>query len=212
MPGIFDVSLILNENIPIYPGDPEFKIENVTSFEKEGYITSKICLGSHTGTHIDAPSHFFETRIQASELSLDTLIGKCIVFEFTNDEAITAGDLDSLDFEDHTRIIFKTKNSNFINMGRFVEDYAYLEKDAAEYLVKKGIRLIGFDYYTIDKYNSEMPAHRKLLENDILVIEGLNLANVDPGEYELIALPIKLKADGAPARVVLRQFIVGNIP
>lgn len=212
MPGIFDVSIILSEKTPVYPGDPEFKQEKVTDLTKQGYETSKISMGTHTGTHIDAPAHFFKGKTNIEELDLNGLVGKALLIEFMNDDFVSAADLKAIDFKDHTRILFKTRNSSPLTLSQFSEDYIYLDESAAEYLVEKGIRLIGYDYYTMDKYNSDMPVHKKLLENEIIVIEGLDFTDVDPGEYELIALPLRIMAEASPARVILRQFVAGNIP
>lgn len=212
MPGIFDVSMFVSEHIPVFPGDPKTKIEKIKNITEDGYELSKITTGVHIGTHIDAPSHFFQDRIDASELDLNTLVGKAVVIEFPNSGLISVSDLKSIDFSQHTRVIFKTQNSALMNTEIFNENYVYLDEQAADYLIEQEIKLVGFDYYTLDKYNSDMPVHKKLLENDVVIIEGLNLCQIDPGEYELLALPIKLKAEAAPARVILRRYFRGEIP
>ena len=212
MPGIFDVSMFVSENVPVFPGDPETKIEKIKNISKDGYELSKISTGVHIGTHIDAPSHFFQNKIDASELDLNVLIGKAVVMEFPNSGLISVSDLKNINFSQYTRVLFKTQNSALMNTEVFDENYVYLDEQAADYLLEQGIRLIGFDYYTLDKYNSDMPVHKKLLENDVVIIEGLNMWEIDPGEYELLALPIKLKAEAAPARVILRRYFRGEIP
>lgn len=210
MPGIFDVSMILSENIPVYPGDPRLKIEEISN--GDGSKLSKIAMGVHTGTHIDAPNHFFTDKLDISGLDLNTLVGKALVVEMPNLDFISLSDVEFLNLDGYSRILFKTDNSNLVMMRKFSEDYVYLTPEAADYLIKKGIDLIGFDYYTLDKYNSDMPVHKKLLENDVLIIEGLDLSEIEAGEYELIALPLKLKTEGAPARVILRKHFREEIP
>ena len=206
MPAIYDVSIIINDKLDVYPGDPKVKIEKLKNIKKDGYELSKIEMGVHTGTHIDAPAHFFDGRSTICELPLDVLIGKAIVLEFSNEEYIGLSDIESVDFTGYTRVLFKTRNSGTTDLSIFSEDYVYLSPETADYLVEKGVKLIGFDYYSLDKYNSDMPVHKKLLQNDIVIIEGLDLSKIESGEYELLALPIKLETEGAPARVLLRKL------
>jgi len=203
---IFDITLTLKEDITVYPGDPSLNIEYLAKTDVNGYQLTKLNLSSHTGTHIDAPAHFIRNGSLMDELSLDILTGKSLVLDFTGLECITKENLKTVDLKEYKRILFKTSNSNILRQNVFLDNYTYITPEAAEYLVKKEIRLIGFDYYTIDKYNSNNPSHKILLKNNVIIVETINLNDIDAGEYELIALPLKIKTEGAPARVILRQF------
>jgi arylformamidase len=206
MSKVFDITLTLKENITVYPGDPSFSIDYIASADKAGYSLSKISMCSHTGTHIDAPAHFVQNGVLVDRLSLDVLIGKVLVSDFTNVDFIDLKSLKSIDLDKYERILFKTSNSKILEKDIFSKNYTYITPEAAQYLVEKEIRLIGFDYYTIDKYNSGNPSHKILLGNNVAVIEEVNLSGVDAGEYEIIALPLKIEAEGAPARVILKQI------
>ncbi|MDD3014151.1 MAG: cyclase family protein [Candidatus Gastranaerophilales bacterium] len=205
MEKIFDVTLTLKENITVYPDDPTFNIEYLAKTVTDGYNLTKIDLCSHTGTHIDAPAHFIQDGASIDELPLDVLIGKVLVLDFTNVDFIDLQNLKSIDLDKYKRILFKTSNSNILEKNIFSKNYTYITPEAAQYLVKKDIRLIGFDYYTIDKYNSNNLSHKILLKNNVIIIETINLNGINAGEYELIALPLKIKAEGSPARVILRR-------
>jgi len=203
---LFDITLTLKEYITVYPGDPSFNIKYLATMNKDGYELTGLNLCSHTGTHIDAPAHFIRDGAMVDELSLDILIGKVLVSDFTNIDFIDLKCLKSIDLDKYKRILFKTSNSKILEKNIFSENYTYIAPEAAQYLVEKGIRLIGFDYYTIDKYNSDNPCHKILLGNNIVIVEGINLNGIKAGEYELIALPLKIKTEGSPARVILRQI------
>jgi arylformamidase len=206
MKKFFDITLTLKENITVYPGDPALNIEYLAKIDKDNYDLTRLDLCSHTGTHIDAPAHFIKGGSLIDEISLDVLIGKTIVLDFAGADYIDSGHLKSFNLDKYKRILFKTSNSEILEKNIFLNDYTFITPDAAEYLVKKEIRLIGFDYYTIDKYNSNNPSHTILLKNNVIIVETINLSGINAGEYELIALPLKIKSEGSPARVILRQF------
>ena len=211
---IYDVSLLISEDIPIWPGDPGISIRLSSSIARgdEANVT-RLELGVHTGTHIDAPSHFEPDGGHVDDVPLAALVGPCRVIDMTAvKEGISKSLLEKLDFKGVTRVLFKTRNSEWWEFGekRFQKGFVYLEEEAARFLIQQGIILVGLDYLSIEKFkNPGHPTHHTLLRHNIVIIEGLNLSHVSPGEYELIALPIKLKgADGAPARVVLREMQV----
>ena len=143
-------------------------------------------------------------------MGLEKLIGECLVIELNKDvKAIEPEHLTNI--ENAERILFKTRNSDFWNEPEkgFQTDFTYISPEAARELVEKNIKLVGIDYLSVDKFDSEdFPAHKILLGNEIVILEGLDLREVSGGNYELICLPLKYiggAGDGAPARTILRQ-------
>lgn len=204
---IIDISLNVNEDTVVMPKNPEFNKEKLASIRDEGYELYKICMSNHIGTHIDAPAHFIQDGALINQLSLNVLMGRALVIEILDENKISIDELKKVNLKDNIRVLFKTRNSKLINANKLTKDFVYVDKEAASYLVEKGIKLIGLDYFSIDRIEDEdKPAHIELAGNNVVVIEGINLLNVEPGEYDLTALPIKINADGAPARVVLRRL------
>ncbi|MFL6213053.1 MAG: cyclase family protein [Blastocatellia bacterium] len=205
---IFDVSLPISKEMPVYPGDPPVKIQRKTTIGKSDakYNLSHLSLGSHTGTHVDAPFHFLENGTTIDRLPLELLMGRARVVEVTSPR-IDETALEEFDFTADARVLFKTRNSYLWSQPRFVEDYVYITPGAARALVSGGIKVVGIDYLSVEQYGSEkFETHVTLLEAGTLIIEGLDLREVEPGDYDLICLPLKIKdGDGSPARVVLRQ-------
>jgi arylformamidase len=205
---LIDISVLLEPGMVVWPGDPEYRRFSVSSVES-GDICSvtRFSMGSHTGTHIDAPAHFIRNGVTADEVPLDILIGEALVVEIDKDNlrgAISADDLISVDLKGVSKLLLKTANSKLLGKSRFINSFIYLTGDAARYLVDHGIKLVGIDYLSIDKPDSD-DAHRILLENGTAILETINLSDVKPGLYELICLPLKVfGSDGAPARAVLR--------
>lgn len=208
---IYDVTFPISERTPIYEGDPKVKIEIAISIAGGAPANvSHIGCGVHTATHVDAPNHFIEGGRRVHELDLEKLIGGCRVVEI--DESATAIEAKHIsDLENVERVLFKTRNSNFWNEPEkgFRTDFTYIEPEAAKILVAKNIKLVGIDYLSVEKFGStDFMTHIILLENEVVIIEGLDLREVPAGEYEIICLPLKYvggAGDGAPARTVLRQ-------
>lgn len=206
MDKIIDISLDINEDTVVMPENPEFNKEELASIGEEGYRLYKICMSNHTGTHIDAPAHFIKGGTLIDQLPLNDLIGKALVVEIRDQDKVSLDEIKESDISGHTRILLKTRNSELLNENKLSKDFVYLDKKAAGYLVEKGIRLVGLDYFSIDRIeDQEKPAHVELAGNDVIIIEGINLLHVEPGEYQLTALPIKINTDGAPARVILSR-------
>lgn len=204
---IYDVSVPISPELPVYPGDPGVGVVLKESIANgHPCNVSALSFGAHTGTHIDAPYHFIESGIKVDEIPINLLIGRTLVVEFTAPR-IDAAVLKEVDLGEHVRVIFKTRNSYLWSSNKFVEDYVHVTPEAAEILVECGIKLVGIDYLSIEQYRStNYRTHHILLSNGVIIIEGLNLSEVEPGDYELICLPLKIKdADGAPARVILRK-------
>jgi len=206
---IYDVSVAVHPAMPTWPGDSGFKRSLVHSI-KEGASSdlSFITMGSHTGTHVDAPAHFIQGGPTVDELPVDTMIGQVIVFGLDVEKEITRSDLEVLDFDGNTRVLFKTRNSSLWELGKFTPDFVSFAPDAAQYLVGKGIKLVGIDYLSVGSfYEGGEYVHRIFLRNGVVVVESINLSDVSPGIYELICLPLKiLGTEGAPARVLLREL------
>ena len=206
---IYDVSVPISARTPTYPGDPGIDIRQWLSLANGDQANvSAICFGAHTGTHVDAPAHFIQDALKVESLELYTLIGNAQVIELPDDVmAIEASHLE-LNLSGSTqRVLFKTRNSNFWSRvdGQFQTDYTYISPGAAQKLVSHGIRLVGIDYLSVERFGAEsFETHQILLSNGVVIIEGLDLRPVSTGIYELICLPLKI-ADGAPARVILRS-------
>ncbi|MEZ5346456.1 MAG: cyclase family protein [Pyrinomonadaceae bacterium] len=208
---IYDVTVPVSEKIPVYEGDPSVDIKLKLSIDNgDNANVSQICMGVHTGTHVDAPNHFIEGTKKVIDLDLKTLIGKCRVLELAADvmsvEPEHVNDLQGVE-----RLLFKTRNSSFWNdpdQG-FRKDFTYISPAAAKTLVDKNVKLVGIDYLSVEAFDADSPqTHITLLEKEVIILEGLDLRNVPPGDYELICLPLKIAGgagDGSPSRTVLRE-------
>ena len=207
MPRLFDVSIPIVAGGVVYPGNPGIRVEPAQRIARgESSNVSVLSMGTHTGTHVDAPWHILDDGGPVDEIPLERLLGPCLVIAIPDDvRAIDAALLRSLDLGGHRRVLFRTRNSALLAKGEFVRDYTYLTPDAAEYLVLRGVELVGVDYYSVEQFHSgHHGAHKALLRHGVVIVEGLNLLEPPPGEYQLHCLPLRLKGmDGAPARAVL---------
>lgn len=203
-----DVTVPLSTAVPTFPGDPPFALEPTHSIEGgEPYNVTRLVFGAHSGTHVDAPSHFIAGGGTVDELPLEILIGKARVLDLRGREAIDRADLEALDLRDDLRILFKTRMSGQLRNGTpFQPDFVYLTPEGARYLVDAGIKLVGIDYLSIEKFGSrDFAAHHALLGAGVVVLEGLDLTAAEAGDYDMTCLPLPVVGgDGAPARVVLR--------
>jgi arylformamidase len=207
MSKIIDVTAPLSAAMPTFPGDPPFGMEFARRIaDGAPYNLARIELGTHSGTHVDAPYHFLADGITVDEIPLDILVGKVRVVEFGGTERVERSDLEVLDLRDDIRLFFKTRMSGQLRHADFQEDFVYLAPEAAAYLVQAGIKLVGIDYLSVEEYGSaDFPTHMALLGAGVVIVEGLDLSQVEAGEYDMICLPLRiLGADGAPARVILR--------
>lgn len=209
---IYDVSVPLNAATPTYPGDPGIQVKQwLTLANGDAANVSLLNFGLHSGTHVDAPSHFIEGGAKVDSLPLDYLVGPAEVVEVPDDlQAIDENFVAERCVHSAERILFKTRNSSFwgeTSKG-FREDYVYIDPPAAQRLVDQGVKLVGIDYLSVEQFQStSYQTHRTLLSHGVVIIEGLDLRGVPGGVYELICLPLKVaegSGDGAPARVILR--------
>ncbi len=211
MKKLYDVTTTIEETMVMYPGDPKPVIDRLHKIaDRASANVSRLSFGAHTGTHLDAPYHYFETGKSLDQFPPEVLVGPCIVCDTGEADVITEELLDRFPLAGHVRVIFKTKNSRLSKRApeKFREEYVYISADAAARLVSLEVRIVGLDYLSIDNYRDKSaPAHNALLGKGVLLIENLDLSQVPPGEYELICAPLKIKnSDGAPARVFLREL------
>ena len=205
---LLDVSLPLDARLPIWPSNPSFDLTPVKQIAAGASSNvSRLTLGTHTGTHIDAPRHMIDGAPTLDQVSLDALIGPGRVVAVDAERAIEARHVDGHALQGSTRILFKTRNSTFWGTPQFRSDFVFLTEEAARMLVDAGVRLVGIDYLSVEEYRKPgAPAHKALLSSGVVIVEGLDLSSAEPGPYEVICLPIHVMgADGAPARVILRR-------
>lgn len=204
---IYDISLPLVAGGLVYPGNPAIEISAQQAISKgAGANVSLITFGSHTGTHVDAPKHFFDDGAGVDTLPLDVLMGPAMLVRVDDDvNAVTADHLRLHHLEGHTRVLIKTRNSSYVRSPEFRKDYTYVAPDAAEYLVSIGVRLVGVDYLSIEQFHSgHHRTHLTLLKQGVVIVEGLDLSGPPMGPYDLRVLPLRIAGiDGAPARAVL---------
>jgi len=208
---IYDISLTLSRELPLWPGDAPFELEQVESIDNGADANvSRLSTGVHIGTHVDAPHHFLNDGRTVDGLPLDVLTGRCYVVQLPDGiEVITAEALEGIPLPTGiTRLLFGTSNSRLWAHGEteFQEDFVAISEDGAKWLVDRGIQLVGVDYLSVAPYHAPTPTHKILLQAGIVAVEGLDLSAVPRGFYELYCLPLKLLgSDGAPARAILIQ-------
>jgi len=207
VPRFFDISMPLVSGGLVYPGNPEIRITPQQEVRKGASANvSALSFGSHTGTHVDAPRHFFDDAIGVDALPLDVLMGPALLVAVPDDVmAVGEAELRRHPLAGHTRVLIRTRNSALQRRPDFVPDYTYLAPDGAAYLATLGVRLVGVDYLSVEQFHSgHHRTHRTLFEQGIVIVEGLALGEPPPGAYQLTCLPLRLVGlDGAPARAVL---------
>jgi arylformamidase len=208
---LYDLSVAVRARMPVYPGDPPVDIDTPVALAKgDAANVSRLRLGAHTGTHVDAPAHFLAEGRRVIDLPLDALIGEARVIEIPETvRAIGPEHVTDAMVAGAERVLFKTRNSSFWTEERFREDFTFITPEAARALVAARVRLVGIDYLSVEMFKSaNHDTHRVLLADNVIVLEGLDLSGIAPGVYELLCLPLKLAdgaGDGAPARAVLRD-------
>lgn len=205
---IYDISLTISPSLPVWPGDPNVLLERVAKIEEGANANvSRITMGVHTGTHIDAPFHFLPDGKTVEALQINLLTGRVYVLHLPEVDVITKPVLESAQIPPRTRrVLFKTRNSDLWSrqVPDFQTDFVGLSADGAEYLVSRGVKLVGVDYLSVAPYKKSRPTHEILLNAGVVIVEGLDLSAVSHGRYTLVCLPLKLAgSDGAPARAIL---------
>jgi len=205
-----DVSVPVRSGMVHWPDDPEVTLERTKSIaEGEEANLTRIDMSAHTGTHMDAPLHFFDEDPGMEALPLDSVIGPARVVRIEGEEPIDRGHVEELDLRAGERVLFRTTNSDRPWWERdFDPGFVHISLEAAELLGEAAVALVGVDYLSVGGYESDgAETHRALLGAGIWIVEGLDLSEVEPGDYELICLPVKLVgSDGAPARALLRPL------
>ncbi|MBE9474979.1 MAG: cyclase family protein [Chloroflexi bacterium] len=204
----YDITLTISPDLPTWPGDPGVELERVEKIEDGSNANvSRVDMGVHTGTHVDAPFHFLQDGITVDKLNLSLLTGRAYVLHLPDVEVITAAVLEEAQIPPRTRrVLFKTRNSDLWVKEEpgFQTDFVGISEDGAEYLVRRGVKLVGVDYLSVAPFKNSRPTHEKLLEAGVVIVEGLDLSEVSQGRYTIYCLPLKLaNSDGAPARVIL---------
>ncbi len=203
---LHDVSIPVRPGMIIYRRNPGVVVERALTIDGgDGANVSRLTMGVHSGTHIDGSLHFYDDGTGVDALPLEAMLGRCIVVEIDDPgEAIDRETLAAAAIPAGTeRVILKTPNSRLWDLDEFTHDFVRLDGSGAEFVLERGIGLIGIDYLSI----GDRDAHLALLGNGVVALEGLDLRLIEPGSYELICLPMKLMdTDGAPARVLLRDI------
>ena len=202
-----DITVPMRTGMLHHPVVPPFECEHVFSMDNgDGANLRRFSFGSHLGTHFDPPYHQFRDGKKGEDLPADYFIGKAKVFSFMSGKDIGMEDVAGLEIEKDDIVLLKTPNSKYMLGGKFMEDYVTVTMDAARHLVKAGIRAVGVDYLSLDKFGTDDPTHKVFLGAGVPILEGLYLENVEPGEYEMIALFMSIKeSDGGPIRAILKK-------
>jgi arylformamidase len=198
---IIDLSVALNENTPVYPGDPKVEIKPAGVLEKDGWVDHYVSMGTHAGTHIDAPMHMMKGSKSLDQFPIDHFAGRGRYVQVTDGNVDRAA-LEAADIQAGDIVVFHTGMSNHFHDPAYYEDYPVLSEPVVQYLVERKVKMVGLDTGSAD--NAEgFPIHKILLNGNVLIIENLtNLDKLADEEFTVYALPIKLELDGAPARVI----------
>lgn len=205
---VYDISVQLGIESIDYPNDTPYTRELIWTIQQSGVCDlSKLVMSAHSGTHIDVPAHFIPNAKTLDSYKVQDFILPAKVVEITDRVSITYAELRDVDVAAGDALLFKTHNSRsgLCKTGEFSENYVFLAPDAADFCVEKNVSLVGIDYITIEKFGDNgFPVHKKILGDNILVLEGINLSNIQPGQYTLVCLPLNIKeGEASPVRAVL---------
>jgi arylformamidase len=209
VPGkIHDISLSLSGDTVRWVAAPPLElIERRRIARGDATNASAVTMSVHSGTHLDAPFHFVPDGATIDGLPLEAFIGPARVCAVDAQRHITAEHVTALDLDGDTRVLFKTRNSALLSRPAYDPDFAAFSVEAAEALVKRGVALVGLDYLSVAHADEQVPVHRAFLDHGVILLEGIDLSAIEPGRYELICFPLRLRgADGAPCRAVLREW------
>ncbi len=204
-----DITVPVREGMPGWPGDPSFTIKRILDQANGDVCTlSHISLSVHTGTHMDAPLHFLPDGATMDAMPLDAVIGPVRVIPIRHTNAIHRAELLEHGIQPGERILFRTINSDGLwRSNAFYQDFVFIARDGAEYLAEVGIQTVGVDYLSVGGFTHDgLETHQALLRAGIWIVEGLDLGLIEPGNYEMVCLPLRLvNAEGSPARAILRK-------
>jgi arylformamidase len=207
---LIDITRRLDERMPAWPGEPVLRRVENTSQERGDVANTSLLEGfTHTGTHIDSPFHFVSDGATLDGIDLDALVGPCRVCDHEPDRHVTAADLDAWSLDGVSRLLIRSTNRDrWRDAPHFRRDYVALESSAARWLAERHFLVVGVDYASVEPFDSPgHPVHRALLSAGVICLEGLDLDEVATGDYELIALPLRIAdGDGSPVRAVLRSL------
>lgn len=204
-----DISIPLKTGMAHYPGDPPVRIERGRgALKDDAPIVSRLSMSAHSGTHVDAPLHFFEKGASIDQIPFDAIVGKARVVEISDKESIKPSEIEACGPKPGEILLFKTRNSSLWAKKRFVRRFVHLSTEAAAILVRKEVRAVGIDYLSIGGFGgNEMAVHRMLLDASVWIIEGLDLSSARGGLYEFICLPLNIACgEAAPARAIIRPL------
>jgi arylformamidase len=205
---VYDVTLTISPDLPTWPGDPKLGLERVEKIEDGGQSNvTWLSMSAHMGTHVDAPYHYLSDGMTIEKMAIKALIGRAYVLHLPDVDRITPEIIEEASIPPRTRrVLFRTRNSEFWARKEldFQRDYVAITAEGAEYLVDKGVKLVGIDYLSIAPFEHTRLTHEIFLNAGVIIVEGLDLSGVAQGRYTLYCLPLKLSgADAAPARAVL---------
>jgi arylformamidase len=204
---VHDISVTVKPGMTTFPGDPRIRRRLAKTLARDGVNLSEYCLGAHTGTHVDAPRHFLRGGAGIDRLDVGRFIGPVWVADL---RAVTKG-IDPAALQaariprGARRVLLRTSNSRLWRQARFERRFVYLAPEGADWLIERGVQLVGIDYLSVEEFGRPgAPTHKRLLSAGVPILEGLDLQAVGPGAYQLAALPVRWQnADGAPTRAVL---------
>ncbi len=205
---LYDISIPLSPTVPVFPGDPAVSFTEHCSIKNGAVCNLTIYnFGSHSATHMDAPLHFVNDGKSVSDLPIERFIGKALVVDVRGYKAVTAEHVKRLELPPNINILFKTDNNNTLLESEFKKDFVYITPEAAQILIDKKVNLIGIDYLSVEQFGvKDFLAHKILLANEIIILEGIRLTDIEPGEYTLFAFPILIDgANGSSVRAVLAK-------
>lgn len=206
---IHDVSVPLRGGMVTWPGDAPFAAERVSDIAAGDKNTlSALHMGAHSGTHVDAPAHFLADGETVDRMPLGLMAGRAKVIGIEDRERVTVEELERHSITSGDRVLFRTRNGRLWADEDFATDFVHLSTEAARWLADRGVALVGIDYLSVGGYKRNgSEVHRALLGAGVWLVEGLDLSAVEPGEYEMLCLPLRVEgAEGAPARVLLRTL------
>ena len=204
---LYDISLSISSDLPVYPGDPPVSLTHHSAIARgDRYNVTTLTMTTHTGTHLDAARHCDDEGGTVDRVPLSLLVGPARVVELLQAREIDASTLSRLPVRGHERILLKTGSSLLWGKPGFQGELAHLTPEGAEYLVSCGVKLVGIDSLSVESVTGDGTVHRLFLGGGVVILEGLNLSGISPGDYELICLPLKIAdGDGAPCRAILRR-------